>query len=409
MNNSTNGSEVESVFSEEIFNIVRELTRENPNITTYDTFDEFINSNSRNQTRYSNNTNYANYANTNNNTTNAYDISNNLIFNVLNEYNVNILEYNINMREYIIRENNILNNTTEYSNNFGEYNNNISDYNSNMRRFLDLMTNINNNANIERIHNRNILRENRRHFVRPNTTHYRERTNNANRQSGIRGLYNYTPRQLLSYFWPNRTFNNVVVRPSERQITEATRNITYDENEEYNNVSCPITMEDFNNGEQVFQIKHCGHNFREDALRNWFRTNVRCPVCRYDIRDYTISDISGNIVNDLSGNIDMSNNETFTNRNRNTPNNENIDNSGNRTTPTNNRSRRLSSVDLSNAVNFSNFIENYVADNITHYVENINSNLAEFDVIFPIVYYTDTSGNYRYGNSNSSNNTTTQR
>jgi hypothetical protein len=114
-------------------------------------------------------------------------------------------------------------------------------------------------------------------------------------------------------------------------------------------------------------------------------------------------------VNDLSGNIDMSNNETFTNRNRNTLNNENIDNSGNRTTPSNNRSRRLSSVDLSNAVNFSNFIENYVADNITHYVENINSNLAEFDVIFPIVYYTDTSGNYRYGNSNSSNNTTTQR
>jgi len=391
MNNSTNGSEVESVFSEEIFNIVRELTRENPNITTYDTFDEFINSNSRNQTRYSNNTNN----NINNNTTNAYDISNNLIFNLVNEYNVNILEYNINMREYIIRENNILNNSTEYNNNFGEYNNNIGDYNSNMRRFLDLMTNINNNANIERIHNRNILRENRRHFVRPNTTQYRERATNTNTQSGVRGIYNYRPSQLLSYFWPNRTFNNVVVRPSERQITEATRNITYDENEEYNNISCPITMEDFNNGEQVFKIKHCGHNFREDALRNWFRTNVRCPVCRYDIRDYTISDNSGNIVNDVSGNVDISNNITNTN----IPNNENIDNSGNRTIPTNIRSTRLSSVDLSNAVNFSNLIENYVAEHITPFVENINSNLSEFDVIFPIIYYTDTSGNYRYDSS----------
>jgi len=390
MNNSTNGSEVERVFSEEIYNLFRELTRDNPNITMHDTFDDSINSNSRNQTRYSNNTNI-------NNNTNTYDISNNLIFNVVNEYNVNILEYNINMREYIIRENNILNNSTEYNNNFGEYNNNISDYNSNMRRFLDLMTNINNNNNIERIHNRNILRENRRHFVRPNTTQYRERTTNTNTQSGVRGLYNYTPRQLLSYFWPNRTFTNVVVRPSERQITEATRNITYDENEEYNNISCPITMEDFNNGEQVFQIKHCGHNFREDALRNWFRTNVRCPVCRYDIRDYTISDNSGNIVNDISGNIDMSNNETFTNRN--TPNNENIDNSGNRTMPTNIRSTRLSSVDLSNAVNFSNLIENYVAEHITPFVENINSNLSEFDVIFPIIYYTDTSGNYRYDSS----------
>lgn len=170
MNNSNNGSEVERVFSEEIFNLFRDITRDNPNITMHDTFDEFINSNSnsRNQTRYSNNTN--------NNNTNTYDISNNLIFNVINEYNVNILEYNINMREYIIRENNIQNNSTEYNNNFGEYNSNIGDYNSNMRRFLDLMTNINNNMNNERIHrryNNNNFRENRRQFVRPNTTQYR--------------------------------------------------------------------------------------------------------------------------------------------------------------------------------------------------------------------------------------------
>jgi hypothetical protein len=356
----------------------------------HDTFDDSINSNSRNQTRYSNNTNN----NINNNTTNAYDISNNLIFNLVNEYNVNILEYNINMREYIIRENNILNNSTEYNNNFGEYNNNIGDYNSNMRRFLDLMTNINNNNNIERIHNRNILRENRRHFVRPNTTQYRERATNTNTQSGVRGIYNYRPSQLLSYFWPNRTFTNVVVRPSERQITDATRNITYDENEEYNNVSCPITMEDFNNGEQVFQIKHCGHNFREDALRNWFRTNVRCPVCRYDIRDYTISVDSNDIVNDVSGNVDVSNNETFNNRN--TPNNENIDNSGNRIPR--NMSTRISSNNL------SNFIENFVTENINNYVENMNSTLGEFDIIFPIIYYTDSSGNHRYGSTR--NNTT---
>lgn len=395
MNNSNNGSDVERVFSEEIFNLFRDIARDNPNITMHDTFDEFINSNSRNQTRYSNNTNYANYNNTNNNNTNTYDISNNLIFNVINEYNVNILEYNINMREYIIRENNIQNNSTEYNNNFGDYNSNISDYNSNMRRFLDLMSNINNNMNNERIHrryNNNNFRENRRQFVRPNTTQYRERSTNTT-TSSMRGLYNYTPRQLLSYFWPNRTFTNVVVRPTETQIINATQNITYSENEEYNNISCPITMEDFNNGEQVFQIKHCGHNFREDALRNWFRTNVRCPVCRYDIRDYSISESSGNVVNDLSGNS-INNIDTATD----ISNNENIDTSGN-STPRNNRSTRLSSVDLSNAVNLTNLIENYVAQHITPFVENINSNLSEFDVIFPIIYYTDTSGNYRYDSS----------
>ena len=148
-----------------------------------------------------------------------------------------------------------------------------------------------------------------------------------------------------------------------------------------------------NNGEQVFQIKHCGHNFRENALRNWFRTNVRCPVCRYDIRDYSISDSSGDVVSDLSGNS-INNIDTATD----ISNNENIDTSGN-STPRNNRSIRLSSVDLSNAVNLTNLIENYVAEHITPFVENINSNLSEFDVIFPIIYYTDTSGNYRYDSS----------
>jgi len=399
MNSPNSISEVENVFSEELFNIFREITRENPNITMYNTFQEYLGRNTRNQPTFSNNTNSINANNSIN--SNSYDISNDSISNIINEYNVNILEYNINMREYIVRENNISNNLAEYSNNFGEYNNNISDYNNNIRRFLDLMSNTNNNVMNERIHNRNILRENRRQFVRPNTPHYRGRSTNTNTQPRVRGLYNYNPTQLSSYFWPNRTFTNVVVRPTERQITDATRNIIYNENEQYNNISCPITMEEFNNGEQVFQIRHCGHNFREEALRNWFRTNVRCPVCRYDIRDYIICDNSGNTVNDVSGNNDSSNNDIFTNRD--IPINENIDTSGNRTTR-NNRTRSLPSLDLSNTVNLSSIIENYLSENITPYVENINSNLAEFDIIFPIIYYTDNSGNYRYGNTNNNNN-----
>ena len=387
-----NVSEVERLFNEDAYNIIREFIRDNPDITTNDTYNDFLNN--RNQNANHNNTNHVN--------TNIYDVSNNSIFNIMNEYNVNILEYSINMREYIYRENNIQNNSTEFNNNFNEYNSNISDYNSNLRRFLDLTANINNNMNNERIHQRNNnIRENRRQFVSPNMNHYRERyTNHTQPNLRPRGIYNYTPRQLLSHFLPNRTFTNVVVAPSERQISEATQHITYNENEEYNNNSCPIMMEDFNNGEQVFQIKHCGHNFREDALRNWFRTNVRCPVCRYDIRDYNIYDVSGNQTfinrnNPSDENIDTSGNDTFINRN--TPNGENIGTSGN-SRHRNNRYRRLSSVDLSNAVSLSNLLENYVSQHITPLVENINSNLSEFDVIFPIIYY-DASGNYRYDSS----------
>ena len=103
-----NVSEVERLFNEDAYNIIREFIRDNPDITTNDTYNDFLNN--RNQNANHNNTNHVN--------TNIYDVSNNSIFNIMNEYNVNILEYSINMREYIYRENNIQNNSTEFNNNF---------------------------------------------------------------------------------------------------------------------------------------------------------------------------------------------------------------------------------------------------------------------------------------------------
>jgi hypothetical protein len=83
-----------------------------------------------------------------------------------------------------------------------------------------------------------------------------------------------------------RFFQNIVVRPTLEQIEDATQLIPYTVNPENPNVSCPITLEEFREGEMVRQIKHCRHTFQETAIQNWFRCNVRCPVCRYDIRDY---------------------------------------------------------------------------------------------------------------------------
>ena len=64
-------------------------------------------------------------------------------------------------------------------------------------------------------------------------------------------------------------------------------------------------MDDFNDNDMVSVIRHCGHTFHSEHLNNWFRTNSRCPVCRYDIRDYT-SNASTEFFNnttDLSNNI----------------------------------------------------------------------------------------------------------
>ena len=52
------------------------------------------------------------------------------------------------------------------------------------------------------------------------------------------------------------------------------------------NNSCPITLEPFQENEAVTMIKYCGHLFKTDEINQWFETNVRCPVCRYDLRNY---------------------------------------------------------------------------------------------------------------------------
>ena len=81
-------------------------------------------------------------------------------------------------------------------------------------------------------------------------------------------------------------YSNVPVRPTQRQIDIATRIIRFGDIEDPLNNSCPITLERFNNSNNVTQILECRHNFNSVKINEWFNSNVRCPVCRYDIRNY---------------------------------------------------------------------------------------------------------------------------
>ena len=84
---------------------------------------------------------------------------------------------------------------------------------------------------------------------------------------------------------------NVIVHPSTLQINNATESYIITEEQFLNNerLICPITREELIVGDHVCVIKHCNHLFKNDALMQWFNSNVRCPVCRYDIRDYVAS------------------------------------------------------------------------------------------------------------------------
>ena len=52
-------------------------------------------------------------------------------------------------------------------------------------------------------------------------------------------------------------------------------------------------MERFNSTDIVRRINHCGHIFLPNEFNEWFQGNVRCPVCRFDIRNNVVSRSSG--------------------------------------------------------------------------------------------------------------------
>lgn len=110
-------------------------------------------------------------------------------------------------------------------------------------------------------------------------------------------------------------FQDVVVRPTQQQIETATERLTYSDIENPINLRCPITQEEFNPDDEVIQIRHCRHCFTPSSLNNWFNSNVRCPVCRYDIRNNTERT---NIANNENSSQDESTSENTINENTST-------------------------------------------------------------------------------------------
>lgn len=179
---------------------------------------------------------------------------------------------------------------------FLQYCKNQRDFNDNIRTYLDMM------LLRERQRNQNNIRVNTNRNTQPIF-------NGATNVSSIFPQFRMSP-----YFTP---MQDVIVSPSYNEIDRATEIIVYNENDDHPNSSCPITLESFTNESNICRIKQCRHIFKTTALYNWFRTNVRCPVCRYDIRDYQSDTPSSqsptSTVSDPSFNRVESNTDIFAN------------------------------------------------------------------------------------------------
>ena len=82
------------------------------------------------------------------------------------------------------------------------------------------------------------------------------------------------------------SYNPISIRPSLFQIRRATRILEFRDISNTTHQICPIDREILNPSDTVMQILHCNHYFRESNLRRHFRNNTRCPLCRFDIRNY---------------------------------------------------------------------------------------------------------------------------
>jgi len=196
------------------------------------------------------------------------------------------------------------------------YNNNIRDYNRNINQLMQFVLDAQsmirtqqiqanwNSSPIGNINPPNLQRQTAQTFTTPNpvpdsfatpNNHFRW-TNLGTTAAGgggtnnTTGLNNGSTNLLFSYMF-EPLFNeqqNDNLRPMNRdEINMNTRTFTYEENSlPEDRRSCPISMENFQLGDIVCEIRGCGHTFRRPALINWLRRSSLCPVCRYNIRTY---------------------------------------------------------------------------------------------------------------------------
>jgi hypothetical protein len=102
------------------------------------------------------------------------------------------------------------------------------------------------------------------------------------------------------YYIPIDDLEDVIISPTQEEITSNTRNIIFNTITSPLNMSCPITLERFEDNTECTQIIGCGHLFNRDGLTQWLRGNVRCPICRYDIRNRNapMTDASFNVLSE---------------------------------------------------------------------------------------------------------------
>ena len=85
---------------------------------------------------------------------------------------------------------------------------------------------------------------------------------------------------------------------TDEEIESATVEVVYNTSADMISTQCPISFDDFRNGENILRIRECGHIFKPVELRRWLTRHHNCPVCRYDLRTNIRHQMNADTFND---------------------------------------------------------------------------------------------------------------
>lgn len=95
-------------------------------------------------------------------------------------------------------------------------------------------------------------------------------------------LRTQTGSAVVTFTIPTNFNESVPVVPTQEQINSSLQNI------ESTTTNCAICQDSISSG--GCRIRQCGHVYHRSCLLSWFGMNVRCPVCRHDIRESSQAD-----------------------------------------------------------------------------------------------------------------------
>jgi len=260
-----------------------------------------------NNSMFNNNSQYGNRnRNTNTNTNinrNRKRVINSYLNNISNNNRqinsmLELMKNNEQMLSILINEEFNLN-ETENSNNLDTNLNNNNQPNRNNNSNINLNTPQNTPSNTPPNNDINnlysMLNQTRENIFNTNLDQlFSSFSNNLNVPNNLNENNIYTRHFIIRNPSAYSFFNNddadfltpIVIRPTQEQINNATEECIYSSIEDPPNSSCPISLVPFQNNDLVYKIKQCGHIFFKNQLESWLHENTKCPLCRYDIRDY---------------------------------------------------------------------------------------------------------------------------